>query len=237
MSENSVTMENGSANKKPKIAEKDKLLPTTNKEKKIELPKKDKPPPINVNVNETIKDQSTGNKAVKTTTVMSMLRAQRDANILKTSLVSSHINKGSKSTSSATSDDSSTSDSDSSESSSDADPSRHSDEDDFDSIKNKGTDTNKAIENVAASNVLNKIQINGTSSIASNNIPQEPDSSFFEHLSANQRDLMCRLIDYSKNLKENFFQADTLESLHEYVLFIFFFFFKESTNFRGQIKF
>lgn len=214
MSENSVTIENGNVTKKPKLSETEKIV-TTNKEKSNDLVKKDKLP-INVNVNDTIKD---GNKEVKTTTVMSMLRAQRDANILKTT---SHINKGSKSTSSATSDDSSSSDSSSSDSSSDADPSRHSDEDDFEIIKNTGTE-NRAIESTPASSVLNKIQINGTSlpssSLSSqiNNIPQEPDITFFEQLTPNQRDLINRLIDYSKNPKENFFQTEMLDSLYEYV--------------------
>lgn len=210
MSENSVTMENGTANKKAKLVEEEKILQTVNKEKKNDMPKKDKPP-IGVNIGEPIKE----------TTVMSMLRAQRDANMLKTS---SHIIKGSKSTSSATSDDSSSSDSDSSETSSDADPSRHSDEDDFDSVKNKSTE-NKAIEIGPASNVPNKIQINGTSSLSatatvaasSNNIPLEPDTTFFEHLTSTQRDLINRLIEYSKNLKENFFQTETLDLLYEYV--------------------
>lgn len=217
MSENSVTIENGNATKKPKMSETEKIIPT-NKEKSIDLVKKDKLP-INVNVSETIKD---GNKEVKTTTVMSMLRAQRDANILKTT---SHINKGSKSTSSATSDDSSSSDSSSSDSSSDADPSRHSDEDDFESIKNTGTEI-RAIDSVPASSVPNKIQINGTSSLTSssssqiNNIPQEPDITFFEQLTQNQRDSINRLIDYSKNPKENFFQTEMLDLLYEYVFTI-----------------
>lgn len=174
--------------------------------------KKDKPA-IGVNVGEMIKDQSSGNKEVKTTTVMSMLRQQRDANILKTS---SHINnKGSKSTSSATSDDSSTSGSDSSESSSDAD--RHTDEDDFDSVKQKCAD-NKAMDNVSASNVSNKIEINGISTTSTiNNIPQEPDITFYEQLNATELETIRRLVDYSKNLKENFFQAETLDLLSEYV--------------------
>lgn len=203
-SENSATMENGNATKKPKIVEKDKTV-STNKDN--DLMKKDKPA-IGVNVGETIKDQSSGNKEVKTTTVMSMLRQQRDANILKTS---SHFNnKGSKSTSSATSDDSSSSGSDSSDSSSDAD--RHSEEDDFDSVKQKGAD------NRATDNASNKIQINGTSTASSiNNIPQEPDITFYDQLNATELDTIRRLIDYSKNLKENFFQNETLDLLSEYV--------------------
>ncbi|XP_055325031.1 yemanuclein isoform X2 [Sitodiplosis mosellana] len=221
-SENSVMLENGNATKKPKIVEKDQIV-STNKEKNNDLAKKDKPP-ISVNAGETIKDQSAGNKE---TTVMNMLRQKRDASI-REGKISSHSNKGSKSTSSATSDDSSSSESDSSESSSDADPSRHSDEDDFESVKNNGAE-NKAIDNApvpvsvpapAPSVISNKIQINGTSTTSStstNNIPQEPDITFFEHLSTNERDSIRRLIDYSKNLKENFIQPETLDLLYEII--------------------
>lgn len=215
MSDNSVTMENGNATKKPKIMEKDNTLSSAapNKDKKNDVPKKDKPP-VSINVSETIKDQSAGNKEVKTTTVMSMLRAQRDANILKTS---SHIIKGSKSTSSATSDDSSSTDSDSSDSSSDADRSQHSDEDDFDSVKNKGNEDKGIDGSAATSNVPNKIQINGTSSTSSNNIPQEPDTSFFTQLSESEHALISQFIDSSKNQKDNFFQSEMLDLLYEYV--------------------
>lgn len=194
--------------KKQKIAEKDKVF--CNKEKKNDLPKKDKPTAVTT---ETIKDQSAGNKGGKPTTVMHMLKAKRDANILKSS---SHINKGSKSTSSATSDDSSSSESDSSDSSSDADPSKHSQDDDFDNLKNNGLE-NIAITSVAQSiSVSNKIQLNGTT--ASNNIPQEVDKTFFENLTTIHRDSINRLIDYSKNQNDNTFQDETLDLLYEYVI-------------------
>lgn len=201
MSETSIT-ENGNANKKAKIVEKDKML--NNKEKKTELPKAKEKPTIAASV--TVKDQTVGNKEVKTTTVMSMLRAQRDA-----AKSSSHISKGSKSTSSASSDDSSSSDSDSSESSSDGDA-RNSEDDDFNNVNNKTTES-KTIDNAAAaSNVLNKIQVNGMPS--SNNIPPELDGKFLENLSQTHRDSLERLIDYSK--KENFFQSETLDLLYKY---------------------
>ncbi|XP_031620313.1 yemanuclein-like isoform X2 [Contarinia nasturtii] len=187
----SVSLENGNVSKKQKLSEKDKTL--NNKEKKNDLVTKQDKTAI---VIETIKNQSVGNKEVKTTSVMHMLQAKRDANLLKSS---SHTNKGSKSTSSATSDDSSSSDSDSSDSSSDADPSRNSDDDDFDNVNNKGTE--------------NKIQTNGIIT-TSNNIPHEVDLKFFENLTSNHRDSINRLIDYSKNLKENFFQPETLDLLY-----------------------
>lgn len=143
---------------------------------------------------------------------MNMLRAQRDANILKST---GHITKGSKSTSSATSDDSSSTDTDSSDSSSDADADadvRNSDEDDFDSVNKNGSE-NKPTDNTQAS-VLNKIQVNGIS--LSNNIPHDIDLKFLENLSTNTRDSITRLIDYSKNLKEKFFQPETVDLLYEY---------------------
>lgn len=204
VNEMSAAVENGAVNKKAKIPEKDKLM--NNKEKKIEAPKnKEKP---TVGPNDMTKDQPVVNKEVKTTTVMNFLRAQRDA--LKSS---SHINKGSKSTSSATSDDSSSSESDSSESSSDADH-KNSEDDDFNRLNNKVPE-NKAIDNAAASSVLNKIPVNGLS--ASNNIPPESDGKFVENLSPHHRDLLARLIDYTKNPKENFFQSETLDLLYKYV--------------------
>lgn len=147
-------------NKKAKITEKDKVS-INNKEKKNELPKNKEKIPICTS--ETTKEQPAAGKEVKTTTVMSMLRAKRDA--LKST---THINKGSKSTSSATSDDSSSSESDSSDTSSDADP-RNSEDDQFDRMNNKVSD-NKT-NNAPAASVHNKI--NGMSS--SNNIPAESD--------------------------------------------------------------
>lgn len=157
------------------------------------------------------------NKEVKTTTVKDMLRAQRDANALKTS--SSHINKRSKSTSSATSDDSSSTDSDSSDSSSDANPSRHhSDEDDvFDQVaQNNKAPENKTIDNASASNMLNKIQVNGTA--ISDNIPQETDVKFLDTLNAPTRDLIGKLVDFAKTMGENAFQSVKAgEWLNEYV--------------------
>lgn len=200
----SATVENGAINKKAKIIEKDKLM--NNKEKKIETPKnKEK---ATVGPSDTTKDQPVASKEEKTTTVMNFLRAKRDA--LKSS---SHINKGSKSTSSATSDDSSSSESDSSESSSDADP-RNSEDDDFDRLNNKVPE-NKAIDNAATLNVLNKIPVNGVSS--SNNIPPESDGKFVDNLSSHHRDMLTRLIDLAKNPKEIFFQSDTLDLLYKYV--------------------
>lgn len=209
MSEASGTLENGNVNKKPKLHDKDKIV-SASKDKKLDLVKSKEKPPLAIGVIEPPKDIS--NKEVKTTTVKDMLRAQRDANILKSS---SHINKGSKSTSSATSDDSSSSDSDSSESSSDANPSRNSDEDEFENVNDKVPE-HMAIDNASNPNMLNKIQMNGTTS--SDNIPLDAEVKFLDNLSANMRDLINGLVENAKNLKENLFQSDSaLDLLYEYV--------------------
>lgn len=209
LSETSETLENGNVTKKMKLHEKDKI----NKDKKNEPVKSLETPAISsIELTKEI-----GNKEVKTTTVKDMLRAQRDANALKTS--SSHINKRSKSTSSTTSDDSSSTDSDTSDSSSDANPSRHhSDEEDvFDQVvQNNKPPENKTNENATASNVLNKIQVNGTA--MSDNIPQEADVQFLDTLNAYSRELINKFVDSAKNVGESAFQpVSAVELLNEYV--------------------
>lgn len=192
----SVSIENGNISKKAKITEKDKSQ--NNKEKKNDATAKPDKSTI-----ETNKEQSIRNKEVKTTSVMHMLQAKRDAKVQQ---LKSSSQKGSKSTSSATSDDSTSSDSDSSDSSSDADPNRISDDDDFDNVKTK------AIGNVPTGNILMKVQTNGTAT--SNNIPQEIDMTFFENLTSNHRDSINRLVEYSKNPHEQFFQPEILDLLY-----------------------
>lgn len=208
MSETSITHENGNATKKPKLHEKDKEL---SKDKKLDG---------NVRKESTIVGSNDlakeiVNKEEKTTTVKDMLRAQRDANMMKSS---SHANKRSKSSSSATSDDSSSSESDSSETSSDANPSRHSDDDVFDQVMNSKGLENKITDNTSATNLLNKIQVNGT--VSSENIPQEANNKFMDSLNGKSRDLISKLVELSKNLKENLFHSGStqaLDLLYEYV--------------------
>lgn len=215
-------MENGNANKKQKLHEKDKTL---NKEKRNDLLKnKEKSTSSSIIVNEPTKDPlPLTNKEEKTTTVMNMLRAQRDAKILKSS---GHLDN-SKSTSSTSDESTSSSDSDSSESScSDAADVRNSDEDNFQNINKNGAE-NKQIDNTppTSSNVLNKVQVNGLS--LSNNIPpHEIDVKFFDNLSPNIRDSITRIIDHTKDLKDNFLSFESQKLLYEYdhVFCIYFFF-------------
>lgn len=218
VSESSATVENGNTNKKLKLQEKDKPL-LLNEEKKVDVPKIEKP--VIALPDQMAKEIN--NKAEKITTVRDMIRAQRDA--LKTS---SHANKGSKSTSSATSDDSSSSDSDSSDSSSDAEADveleliRDNDVVDATDSLNSKTTFDKLIENVTASpqNPLNKIQTNGTSPPMSNNIPPEIDIQLIDGLTPETRDLITKLIENSKNLKDcTGFQPELLGSLYEYVFY------------------
>lgn len=213
MSETSVTLENGA--KKIKLHEKENNKMSINKDKKIDLMQKTKEKSLAIGAGEVIKDVNS--KEVKTTTVKDMLRAQRDANMLKTS---SHINnKRSKSTSSATSDDSSSSDSDSSDTSSDADRSRHSDDDDIESVEHKAHEKNPSvgIEHATPSNAssahVKTIQMNGVNTMPPDNIPSDSiDPKLLDNLSTNTRELITKLIEH-KHL-----QSDTLpELLYEYV--------------------
>lgn len=179
-----ANLENGNPTKKVKLQGKDK---TNHTEKKSEVQKaKEKEP----------------TKTQKTTTVMSMLRAQRDANILK---ASSQPSKGSKSTSSATSDDSSSSDSDSSDTSSDAAPSRHSEDDAFNRLNNKAPD--------AAPPANNKVHVNGNTT--SNNIPQDVDVRLLNSLTTNHRDSLSKIVELVKMKKDNFSHPDFVELLYE----------------------
>lgn len=209
VSESSVTHENGNSSKKLKLQEKDTIL-SNDKEKKNDVPTKEKPTTVPVaevaakGMNKEI------NKEGKMTTVKDMLRAQRDA--AKTS--SSHI-------SSATSDDSSSTESDSSDSSSDADAEGEPNRDDDDDVANSSN--SKAPYNSTSDKantsiiVSNKVQTNGTS--LSNNIPQEIDTKFLDGLAPNTRESISRFIDVTKHSKDNTFQPKILDLLYEYVHF------------------